>query len=119
MRLIIDGFGKSITKRDNQIVIRENGEELDYFLPKDLKQIISPEEKEELQIDDDERFVLNLTIEVDSIDTSIIKDNYKEWNNVNIIIKCPNGELKLYTNYDEEKNHTETNAEEKTNDNNK
>lgn len=40
MRLIIDGFGKSITKRDNQIVIRENGEELDYFLPKDLKQII-------------------------------------------------------------------------------
>lgn len=40
MRLIIDGFGKSVTKRDNQIVIRENGEELDYFLPKDLKQII-------------------------------------------------------------------------------
>lgn len=40
MRLIIDGFGKSITKRDNQIVIRENGEELDYFLPKDLNQII-------------------------------------------------------------------------------
>ena len=40
MRLIIDGFGKSITKRDNQIVIRENGEELDYFLAKDLKQII-------------------------------------------------------------------------------
>lgn len=40
MRLIIDGFGKSITKRDNQIVIRENGEELDYFLPENLKQII-------------------------------------------------------------------------------
>lgn len=40
MRLIIDGFGKSITKRDNQIVIRENGEEIDYFLPKNLKQII-------------------------------------------------------------------------------
>ena len=40
MRLIIDGFGKSITKRDNQIVIRENGDELDYFLAKDLKQII-------------------------------------------------------------------------------
>ena len=40
MRLIIDGFGKLITKRDNQIVIRENGEELDYFLPKDLTQII-------------------------------------------------------------------------------
>ena len=40
MRLIIDGFGKSVIKRDNQIVIRENGEELDYFLPKDLKQII-------------------------------------------------------------------------------
>ena len=40
MRLIIDGFGKSITKRDNQIVIRENGEELDYFLANNLKQII-------------------------------------------------------------------------------
>lgn len=40
MRLIIDGFGKSITKRDNQIVIRENGDEIDYFLPKNLKQII-------------------------------------------------------------------------------
>ena len=40
MRLIIDGFGKSITKRDNQIVIRENGDEIDYFLPENLKQII-------------------------------------------------------------------------------
>lgn len=40
MRLIIDGFGKSITKRDNQIVIRENGDEIDYFLAKNLKQII-------------------------------------------------------------------------------
>lgn len=40
MRLIIDGFGKSISKRDNQIVIKENGEEIDYFLPKNLKQII-------------------------------------------------------------------------------
>ena len=40
MRLIIDGFNKSITKRDNQIVIKEEGKEVDYFLPKDLKQII-------------------------------------------------------------------------------
>ena len=40
MRLIIDGFGKSISRRDNQIVIRENGDEIDYFLAKDLKQII-------------------------------------------------------------------------------
>lgn len=40
MRLIIDGFNKSITKRDNQIVIKEDGKEVDYFLPKDLKQII-------------------------------------------------------------------------------
>lgn len=40
MRLIIDGFNKTINKRDNQIVIKENGEEVDYFLPKDLKQII-------------------------------------------------------------------------------
>lgn len=40
MRLIIDGFNKSLTKRDNQIVIKEDGKEIDYFLPKDLKQII-------------------------------------------------------------------------------
>ena len=40
MRLLIDGFNKSVTKRDNQIVIKEDGKEVDYFLPKDLKQII-------------------------------------------------------------------------------
>ena len=40
MRLIIDEFNKSVTKRDNQIVIKENGKEVDYFLAKDLKQII-------------------------------------------------------------------------------
>ena len=40
MRLIIDGFDKSIRKRDNQIVIKEEGKEVDFFLPKDLKQII-------------------------------------------------------------------------------
>ena len=40
MRLIIDGFNKTINKRDNQIVIKEDGQEIDYFLPKDLKQII-------------------------------------------------------------------------------
>ena len=40
MRLIIDGFNKSVTKRDNQIVIKEDGKEVDYFLSKDLKQII-------------------------------------------------------------------------------
>lgn len=40
MRLIIDGFNKTINKRDNQIVIKEDGKEIDYFLPKDLKQII-------------------------------------------------------------------------------
>lgn len=40
MRLIIDGFNKSISKRDNQILIKEDGTEVDYFLPKDLKQII-------------------------------------------------------------------------------
>lgn len=40
MRLIIDGFNKSVTKRDNQIVIKEDGKEIDYFLPNDLKQII-------------------------------------------------------------------------------
>ena len=40
MRLIIDGFNKSINKRDNQIVIKENGREIDYYLANDLKQII-------------------------------------------------------------------------------
>ena len=40
MRLIIDGFNKSITKRDNQIVIREDGKEVDFFLPQNLKQIV-------------------------------------------------------------------------------
>lgn len=40
MRLIIDGFNKSVSKRDNQIVIKEDGKEVDYFLAKDLKQII-------------------------------------------------------------------------------
>ena len=34
--LIIDGFNKSVTKRDNQIVIKEDGKEVDYFLPKDF-----------------------------------------------------------------------------------
>lgn len=40
MRLVIDGFGKSIAKRDNQIVIKENKKEVDFFLAKDLEQII-------------------------------------------------------------------------------
>ena len=40
MRLIIDGFNKSVTKRDNQIVIKEDGKEVDYFLANDLKQIM-------------------------------------------------------------------------------
>jgi len=40
MRIFIDGFGKSISKRDNQIVIKEKGKEIDYFLAKDLTQIV-------------------------------------------------------------------------------
>lgn len=40
MRIFIDGFGKSITKRDNQIVIKEKGKEIDYFLAEDLTQIV-------------------------------------------------------------------------------
>ena len=40
MRLIIDGFNKSVSMRDNQIIIKEDGKEIDYFLAKDLKQII-------------------------------------------------------------------------------
>lgn len=33
---MIDGFGKSLGKRDNQIVIKEKGHELDYFLAEEL-----------------------------------------------------------------------------------
>ncbi|MDR3290744.1 MAG: CRISPR-associated endonuclease Cas1, partial [Methanobrevibacter sp.] len=40
MRIIIDGFGKSVAKRDNQIVIKENGKEKDYFLVEDLSQVV-------------------------------------------------------------------------------
>ena len=40
MKIIVDGFGKSIAKRDNQIVIKENGEEIDYYLAKDISQIL-------------------------------------------------------------------------------
>ena len=40
MKLVIDGFGKSVAKRDNQIVIKENGKEKDFFLAKDISQIL-------------------------------------------------------------------------------
>ena len=40
MRLFVEGFGKRISKRDNQIVIKENGKEISYFLAKDLTQIV-------------------------------------------------------------------------------
>lgn len=40
MRLVIDGFGKFLGKRDNQIVVKENGHEVDYFLAEELTQVI-------------------------------------------------------------------------------
>lgn len=40
MKLVVDGYGKSIRKRDNQIVIKEDEKELDFFLAKDLEQIL-------------------------------------------------------------------------------
>ena len=40
MKLIVDGYGKSIAKRDNQIVIKENGKEKDYYRAQDLSQIL-------------------------------------------------------------------------------
>ena len=40
MKLIIDGFGKSVAKRDNQIVIKENGKEKDFFLANEISQIL-------------------------------------------------------------------------------
>jgi CRISPR-associated protein Cas1 len=40
MKIVVDGFGKSIAKRDNQIVIKENGKEKDFFLVDEISQII-------------------------------------------------------------------------------
>ena len=40
MKLVIDGFGKSVTKRDNQIVIKEEGKEKAYFRAQDISQIL-------------------------------------------------------------------------------
>lgn len=40
MRLVVDGYGKYIGKRDNQIVVKENSHEVDYFLAEELSQII-------------------------------------------------------------------------------
>ena len=40
LKLIIDGFGKSVAKRDNQIVIKENGKEKDFFLADEISQIL-------------------------------------------------------------------------------
>ena len=40
MKLVVDGFGKSVAKRDNQIVIKENGKELNFYLAKDVSQIL-------------------------------------------------------------------------------
>jgi len=40
LRIVIDGYGKFIGKRDNQIVVKENGHELDYFLAEELSQVI-------------------------------------------------------------------------------
>lgn len=40
LRLVVDGFGKFLGKRDNQIVVKEHGHEIDYFLAEDLSQVI-------------------------------------------------------------------------------
>ncbi|WP_297980187.1 CRISPR-associated endonuclease Cas1 [uncultured Methanobrevibacter sp.] len=40
MRIIVDGFGKTVAKRDNQIVIKENGKEEDYFVIDEISQIL-------------------------------------------------------------------------------
>ena len=40
MKIVVDGFGKSVAKRDNQIVIKENGKEIDYFRAEDVSQIL-------------------------------------------------------------------------------
>ena len=40
MRIIVDVYGKTVAKRDNQIVIKENGKEEDYFVIDDISQIL-------------------------------------------------------------------------------
>lgn len=40
MRLVVDGYGKFLGKRDNQLVIKENGHEEDYFLAEDISQVM-------------------------------------------------------------------------------
>lgn len=40
MRIIVDGFGKTVAKRDNQIVIKENGKEEDYFRIDEISQVL-------------------------------------------------------------------------------
>ncbi|MDR0912813.1 MAG: CRISPR-associated endonuclease Cas1 [Methanobrevibacter sp.] len=40
MRVFIDGFGKTIAKKDNQISFKENDKEIDYVPINDLKQIV-------------------------------------------------------------------------------
>ena len=40
MRIIVDGYGKTVAKRDNQIVIKENGKEEEYFVIDDISQIL-------------------------------------------------------------------------------
>ena len=36
----MDGYGKTVAKRDNQIVIKENGKEEEYFVIDDISQIL-------------------------------------------------------------------------------
>ena len=40
LRIVVDGYGKFVGKKDNQIVIKENGHEIDYFLAEKVSQII-------------------------------------------------------------------------------
>lgn len=39
-RLVVDGFGIYVNKRENQIVVKENGKELAYALATELKQLV-------------------------------------------------------------------------------
>lgn len=40
MRLVVDGYGKYLGKRDNQIVVKDHKHELDFFLAEELSQVI-------------------------------------------------------------------------------
>ena len=40
MKLFVEGFGKSVARRDNQILIKENDKITNYYIIDDIEQLI-------------------------------------------------------------------------------